>query len=235
MKKHTLTKLLKSPATFITILGLILEFPVRYYISPDPWIHSADHWYFIQPTRLFIELGFVLLALSPFFWIKELKSVLRTKWTNNNFSFFIYGLIGSVAVFTFQQWGKINTIHELNLYRYLAIWFITGFLIGVGQELTFRGLIFTGINKILGLKPAIILSTICFVLGSIHSVRVIAYFGMGYVIEPVILLIVFTISGLLFAWIRIKTNSILIPSVIHGAGNAITWATFVTVKLNAAI
>lgn len=48
-----------------------------------------------------------------------------------------------------------------------------------------------------------------------------------------LLLGIFVLSGLFFAWVRIKTRNILIPCLIHGIGNAITWATFVVVKMHA--
>lgn len=148
-------------------------------------------------------------------------------------SFLFLGIVGSVLIFTLQQWEDITAIRNQNLWQYMPIWFITGMVIGIGQELTFRGLIYTGLLKKYGIKWAVVLSTICFVLGSIHSVRMYTYFINDYIFETLLLLLIFIIAGLFFVWIRIKTNNIIIPALIHGIGNAITWSTFVVIKLHA--
>jgi len=219
--------------TFILILvwGLILEFPIRYFVSPDPWIHKIDHWYFLQPDRLLYEIGFVLLAILPFLLYKELKALLYIKKTKKNLLFLVLGVLIPILIFTFQQWEEVSILQTNSLWHRAPIWFATGMIIGIGQELTFRGLIFTGINKIYGLKSAVIISTLCFAFGSIHSPRMYAYFINGYVFEALLLLFIFILTGLFFVWLRVRTNNIIIPAIAHGIGNAITWATFVVVKL----
>jgi len=232
MKNNSISDKIKSPVAFMVIWGLILEFPVRYWLSPDPWIHNSEHWYFEQPYRILIELVFVFLALIPFFFLKELKNLLSTNWSNNDRLFLVLGVLGSVLFFGLQQWEEINIIKEENLLKYVPLWFITGIAVGFGQELTFRGLIYTGLLKKIGMKWAVALSTCCFVLGSIHSIRLYAYLINDYIMETIFLVGIFILAGLFFVWVRIKTNNILIPSIIHGIGNAITWATFVVVKLH---
>jgi membrane protease YdiL (CAAX protease family) len=215
------------------IWGLILEFPVRYFVAPDPWIHRSSNWYFDQPSRILVELFFVLLAFVPFFLIKDLKNLLVIKWTKDNQLFLFLGILGSVLVFGLQQWEEITVIQQENLVQYIPLWFITGIAVGFGQELTFRGLIYSGLFKIYGTKWAVVLSTLCFVLGAIHSVRLYAYFTNDYIFETFLLLGIFTLAGLFFVWVRIQTNNIIIPSIIHGIGNAVTWSTFIVVKLYA--
>jgi membrane protease YdiL (CAAX protease family) len=215
----------------IVFWGLILEFPIRYFISPDPWIHKIDYWYFLQPNRMLIELAFVLFAFLPFLVVPELKSLVILDKTRKNIIYLVLGILLPVLIFGLQQWTEISDIQINNLWKYTPVWLLTGFFIGVGQELTFRGLIYTGINKLYGLKWAIIISTLCFVFGSIHSPRMYAYFINGYISEALLLLTLFTLSGLFFVWLRIRTNNIIIPAIVHGFGNAITWATYVVIKL----
>ena len=217
--------------TLIIIWGLILEFPIRFFTSPDPWIHTNDHWYFLQPDRLLIEIGFVFLAILPFFLVNELRDLLSIKWTKKNILFLTLGIIIPIIIFSSQQWEEIVDIQNNNLLQYVPIWFAAGMVIGIGQELTFRGLIFTGFYKKYGLKWAIIISTLCFVFGSIHSSRMYAYFINGYISEALLLLVVFILTGLFFVWLRVRTKNIMIPALAHGIGNAITWFTFVIVKL----
>lgn len=217
--------------TLIIIWGLILEFPIRYFVSPDPWVHDVQHWYFDQPNRLLIELAFILLAILPFFLVQELKNLLSLKWTKDNIIYLVVGLIITVLIFGLQQWEEIKVVQNNNLSQYIPIWFTTGMAVGIGQELTFRGLIYTGFLKKHGLKWAVSVSTLCFAIGSIHSVRIYAYLMNDYITEALLLLFIFMLTGLLFIWLRIKTNNIVIPALIHGVGNAITWYTFVIVKL----
>ncbi len=222
-----------SKKTFILILawGLILEFPIRFFVSPDPWIHNIDHWYFLQLDRLLFEIGFVLLAIFPFLLNKELKTLLVIKKTKKNLLFLVLGILIPVLIFTLQQWEEVSILRANDLWQYVPIWFATGMIIGIGQELTFRGLIFTGLNKIYGLKSAVIISTLCFAFGFIHSPRMYAYFINGYIFETLLLLFIFILTGLFFVWLRVRTNNIIIPAIAHGIGNAITWATFIIVKL----
>ncbi len=164
--------------------------------------------------------------------LKELKGLLRIKWTNDHRLFLILGILGSILVFGLQQWVDIKIIEQKQLAQYAPIWFFTGMTIGFGQELAFRGLIYTALFKKHGTKWAAIISTLCFVFGLIHSARLYSYFSKGYIFEPLLLASIFLLAGLFFLWVRIKTKNIIIPAVIHGVGNAITWATFVVVKLN---
>ena len=141
------------------------------------------------------------------------------------------GIIIPLIIFTAQQWEEVLGIASNDLWRHVPIWFATGMIIGIGQELTFRGLIFTGLKQISGLKSAVIVSTLCFVFGSIHSPRLYAYFINGYVIEALLLIFIFILTGLFFVWLRLRTNNIIIPAIAHGLGNAITWATYIIIKL----
>jgi membrane protease YdiL (CAAX protease family) len=223
--------LTKKQGLLLIILGIILEFPVRFFISPDPWIHKADHWYFIQPSRLLIEMGFVFLAFLPFLLVKELKSLTFKNFNRKNVIFLFIGFFICSMIFSTQLWSQILKIRDNYLWPYVPVWFVTGFFIGIGQELTFRGLIYTPLKKMAGLKWAITISTVCFVFGSIHSPRMYVYLINGYVYEAFLLLFIFVLAGLLFVWMRIKTNNIIIPAIIHGIGNAITWAAYVVIKI----
>lgn len=144
--------------------GLVLEFPIRYWCSPDPWVQEAGHWYFVQPARSIVEMTFVLLALLPLFWWKGSKPLLGTAWSRNEHLYLWAGVLGSVLFFGLQQGEEIGTILHQDLLRHVPLWFATGMLIGIGQELTFRGLIYTGLAQGVGMRWAVALSTLCFVL-----------------------------------------------------------------------
>lgn len=212
-------------------MGALLEFPVRFFASPDPWIHAVDHWYFVQPDRLYIEVGFVILALVPFLFVPQLKALTFHDFGRRKILIAIIGSVMGFLIFTMTEWSDIEEISQRKLWDGVPVWLLTGFFIGIGQELTFRGLIFTAVKGFSGARTATVLSTLCFAFGSIHSPRMYAYYTSGYVSEALTLLTLFLTVGFFFAWVRIRTGNIIIPAMMHGAGNAVTWAAFVVTKV----
>jgi membrane protease YdiL (CAAX protease family) len=129
------------------MLGLILELPIRYLLSPDPWLAAPDSWYFTQPLRLLIEFIFVVLAISPILTIKEFREKIILNLNKSKLLFILIGSMVSILIFGFLEKGQLqNTLSTASLYQ-IVIWSLTGFFIGFGQEVTFRGLIYTGLRK----------------------------------------------------------------------------------------
>jgi membrane protease YdiL (CAAX protease family) len=221
----------RSLARRFLVWGLLLELPIRYMIFPDPWLHGVDHWYFSQPLRLLLEIGFVALALVPFLWTSELRGLVSLKLDRKQALYLAGGLPIGIAVFLSTEWSELQVINASALWSHVPLWFVTGMFIGVGQELTFRGLILTGLESIRSRRIAVAGSTLLFVLGPLHGPRMYAYAMGGFVTEAVALLAVFTAVGLLFAWIRIRTGHVLVPALLHGVGNAVTWGSVFVVKL----
>lgn len=211
--------------------GLILEGPVRYWVYPDPFVHPPEHWYFNQPVRLLIELGFVLLAGLPFFLFGTLKPLRSVRFDRRQRLYFALAILIPLAVFLTSEWPDVQAIGRLGLWGFVPIWAATGVLMGIGQELTFRGLIYTGVEGISGVRLGVSVSTLLFVFGPVHATYLYTFASQGYVSEAFQLLSIFFGVGLLFAWMRIRTRSILIPAIGHAVGNAVTWAVFV-VKLH---
>jgi membrane protease YdiL (CAAX protease family) len=227
----TARQLSGSTARMILLWGVILEIPLRSLIFPDPWLHAADHWYFSQPMRLLLEIGLVAGALAPFLFVAELRRFVSIKLDRRQALYVVVGLPICIAVFASTEWAEIQVINASALWSHVPLWFVTGVFMGVGQELTFRGLILTGLESLWSRRVAVAGSTVLFVVGPLHGPRMYAYAMAGFTSEAAALLGVFTAVGLLFAWIRIRTDHILVPALLHGFGNAVTWGAVFVVKL----
>jgi len=214
-------------------LGLGLEFVLRPFIFPDPWIVAENHWYFAQPLRLLIEMAFVSLAAGIMLKPAPYKHLLSLRLNAAQKEILIYGSLGSLALFGLMEFGDIRTTISTNPLGFVALWALTGFLTGVGQELTFRGLIYTGLVNFLierwgfSLKKAaglsIGISTVLFTVGPIHSQRLWVYLNNSLYAETLFLAITYIVFGAVFGYLRYKSEHVLILAIIHGFGNALTW------------
>lgn len=110
-----------------------------------------------------------------------------------------------------------------------TMWLMTGFMIGIGQELLYRGLLYEVLENRVSLKMIYVLVTVVFVIMPLHSIRLFKYLQMEEYSVVVLLTIIYASASFFFTWLRHKTDSVLIPAVVHGLGNAITWvAVFAT-------
>jgi membrane protease YdiL (CAAX protease family) len=221
----------KATARSLLVWGLVLEIPVRYLIFPDPWLHAADHWYFSQPGRLLLEIGLVAAALAPFVLVTELRALVSARLDRRQIAYLVIGIPLSIGVFVSTEWSELQVINDSSLWSRVPLWFVTGVFMGVGQELTFRGLILTGMESLWSRRFAVVGSTALFVVGPLHGPRMYAYAIAGFTAEAAALFGVFTGVGLLFAWVRIRTDHVLVPALLHGFGNAVTWGTVFVVKV----
>jgi membrane protease YdiL (CAAX protease family) len=220
-------------ALFLLGVGLGLEFILRPLIFPDPWLVSGNHWYFNQPLRLLIEIAFVGLAAGSLLKLTPHKKLLSLKLNADQKAILLYGSLISLAIFGLLEFGDIRaTVSNYSL-GFVGLWALTGFFTGVGQELTFRGLVYTGLLDLLetrwGFSPqkavwaSIGLSTVLFTIGPIHSQRLWVYFTENLYAETLFLSVSYLVFGGLFGYLRYKSDHVLVPAIIHGFGNALTW------------
>lgn len=89
--------------------------------------------------------------------------------------------------------------------------FVNTMLVGLSEELMFRGILFQGILSRLPVWPAIWLTSIVF--GAIHSLNA---FFTGDLTAALVQSVAAFMSGILFIAIRIRTASLYPPIVFHG-------------------
>lgn len=226
-------KALRHPALLL-ITFVLLEGPVRMLIATDPWLVDGTHWYFSQPLRLSLEFGFVLIA-GAILWANGQRTLLFHRVGRTHYIPLMTwcGLIA--ALFTFARMDEWAPLLQSTVIGTTALWFITGIFIGIGQELTFRGLLLTGLLAYLPRLRAAALSIAVFVVAPLHSYRLTIYVLDGRDGRALFLALIYLVAGIFFTWLRLRTQSLIVPGLIHGLVNALTFATtFTLVALTAA-
>lgn len=199
-------------------LFLLMEIPVRLWLQPDPWLLKPTHRYFMQPMRFLLELGLVV------FLVAVIRTMLPQLFVSprKHLDFLVIGSVGSIVLFGFLEYEQLKASFSVAATDW-ALWFFTGFCIGVGQELTFRGLLFTSLAKLMRKNLAALVTTILFVMAPLHSVRMFDLYANGHLGVVLLLVAIYFAAGFLFQWLRERTGGVIVPGVVHGFGNAITW------------
>lgn len=205
------------------MLVLVYELPIRLLLQPDPWLLASDHGYFAQPSRLAIEAA----LLASLLWITHRFAPPLLRLPARYGPHLAIGMSVSALLFATLEWRQLTESAQAPMGLFVA-WLATGFAIGMGQELLYRGWLFTALRSWLSPARAAALTTVLFVLAPLHSVRLAAYLLDGEVEVVLILVAVYVGVSLGFQWLRNVSGSALLPALVHGAGNAITWAAVFT-------
>ena len=130
--------------------------------------------------------------------------------------------VASVVIFGVLELDQLISSLEGELSTIL-MWLMTGFCIGLGQELLYRGMLYTSLLNFLSAKQSRILTTIIFVAAPLHSIRLWDLYQQNQLIVVGMLIAIYLGVSILFQWLRDKTGSVIIPGLVHGVGNGITW------------
>ncbi len=200
------------------VIFLLMEFPVRLWLQPDPWLLDAQHWYFEQPLRLLTELTLVMLLLIAVRLIFPTILPLQRSQTK----LLLGGMLVSALLFGLLEAEQLLNSFSAGLWLWLA-WFFSGFCIGIGQELLYRGLLFSSLARFMSVALAGVATTIAFVLAPLHSVRLWHYLQQEHFTVVALLIGIYIGVSFLFQWLRNHTGNVTVPALVHGVGNAITW------------
>ena len=211
------------PASLLCIAALLaftlMELPVRLWLQPDPWLLDARHWYFEQPLRLAIELALVTLMLVATRLIFPTILTLQ----RSQIKLLAGCMLVSAILFGLLEAEQLVNSVSAGLWLWLA-WFITGFCIGIGQELLYRGLLFSSLTRFMSVTVAGAVTTLAFVIAPLHSVRLWHYLQQEHFMVVALLIGIYIAASVFFQWLRNHTGSVTVPALVHGVGNAITWA-----------
>ena len=212
-----------STGSLLLVLFLIYELPVRLLLQPDPWLLGPGHWYFSQPLRLITEYGLLIsMLLITFRFVPSLLKVPRHCYPH-----LVIGMLICIPLFAVLEWRQLNASLDAPVYLFL-MWLLSGFAIGMGQELLYRGWLFTSLRARMSSGWASAVTTLIFVLAPLHSVRLWDYSLQGEFTVVLILISIYVGVSYAFQWLRDVSQSALLPGLVHGAGNAITWAAVFT-------
>jgi len=154
-----------------------------------------------------------LIVYSIFFR----KSFILENKINRKFNnFYFIAIIASLFLFSFPfLFGKSGFTGNLRI-----LWFLSSFIVGFREEIFYRGIVQTSLNKKYSIKVTLIMTSILFLL---YHVYVFIYGSWIDLVE------IFTWS-LIIGIIYLKVRSIIIVSLIHGFYDAIPFITPVLLK-----
>tara|TARA_Y100001951_G_C11283661_1_gene267138 strand:+ start:570 stop:1256 length:687 start_codon:yes stop_codon:yes gene_type:complete len=200
------------------LVFLLMELPIRLVLQPDPWLLETRHWYFNQPLRLVIELTLVVVLLAVIrFCYPTLLKIKRSQ-----LSLLAGSMLASALLFGLLETEQLLHSFSAGLWLWLA-WFSSGFCIGIGQELLYRGLLFTSLQRHMSLGLATAMTTILFVIAPLHSLRLWHYLQQEQFTIVAMLVAIYIGVSLLFQWLRNHSSNVMVPALVHGVGNAVTW------------
>lgn len=203
---------------FFLLLFLLIEVIVRPILQPDPWLLESSHWYFDQPLRLLIEV----IIVSILFIILIYDDLEKFKIKKGQTRVLFIASIASIIVFTLMELEQLRISFSVGMISW-SIWFLTGFFIGVGQEFIYRGLLYKFLIGKFPYAVALVIMTLAFVFMPLHSIRLFEYLMIGEYQVVLLLILIYSAASILFTWLRKETQTIVIPAIVHGLGNAITW------------
>lgn len=207
----------KQPLIFL-LAFLIMEIPIRIMLQPDPWLLHSTHWYFLQPMRLLIEVGLVTTLFS-IIWTTERPLLAVPK---QHLQLLVLSVFISAGLFSTLEYDQLIASLQTPLANIL-LWAVTGFCIGLGQECLYRGLLFGALQKSLNIAAARWGTTVIFILAPLHSERLFEYVVQGEYVVVMLLVAIYAGVSVFFQYLREKTHSVIVPGLVHGVGNAITW------------
>lgn len=208
-------------AWILLIAGLVLEIPVRWIVRPDmPDLIPGNPW-FNLPLRLIIEAGMIGAFVGiPLVMRLSLKTVgiPQRRWTRWEWVALAIVGLGELLVVVIISGSRWPRLWSAGLMGEGLIWSFSEFMFGFNQETGFRGLIMTGMLRIKGWKWAFAISTLLFLIGPLHGPGILGWISsnpgaaIGYTVGVIV-------NGLAFAWIRYRTDNVILVAILHGIIN----------------
>ena len=226
------TILLGFPTAGITVHSLVL-LALLWTIGHDPDHHPVYEGIVFVPLLRLLNLGSGLLDISPLLWLLVVYVMLfvsvilalRANETGANDlgilpqgNVYHWGLLVGTGVPVGAALGWIQWTFDLEqppvtptAVNLLELVLVTGLVVGVVEELLFRGLIQRWLSDLVGRWSAIIAASVLF--GFMHSVW----------FKPTDVLFAFLVS-LFLGWSYARTRNLWFISVVHGSINVAAFA-----------
>jgi hypothetical protein len=170
---------------------------------------SSLPWYFVKQSYLLPAVYSIVLALC--FWHVLEKNLSLTKMGFVKDKFVIFVIAGAIfGIFT----GSVEyvilrpepTYPTFGIRHVLTDWFYMTFFVGIGEEMLFRGIIQTDLQRAIGKWNGLHVSA--FLFGIMHMTWR----------SPTELLFA-TLSGYLLGYVYMRTKSLTMPIALHGVNN----------------
>ena len=202
-------------------VGLALEFPVRWIVRPTMAHLRPESPWFDLPLRVGIESAMILLPLGLAALARVPLPALGvparrwTRWEWGALAVIAAGELAVVLAIAGHRWPRI---WAADLAGEGLAWASGEFLFGFNQETGFRGLIMTGLMRLVGWRQAAAWNTLLFLIGPLHGLDPLASWQQhplatgGYALGVVA-------CGLCFSWLRYRTDNVVLCAILHGLIN----------------
>ena len=219
------------------VLGCVILLPLFFYCNS--YIGTAIVKWIILTFNLSVTtntatvwLNFAVDLITALIALVILRKFIKRQWKdfmNNKLSIIIAGcLVGyfftlcanavgnSIVKIFVDQSSSVNQQQVESLTKSIPaiMFFVTGFLAPIGEELIFRGVIFTGLRKYNRVLAYVVSA---FLFGFIHVMNSVFAGNIGEMIQ----MIPYVCSGLVFAYIYESTDNIWGSILTHMTNNII--------------
>ena len=205
----------KVDSAKILLLFLMMELGIRWWTRPyfgplQEFVLQHKFIFFLIINSLFIiiPLAFLKIVLKkgPSYFGITFKN--RTR--EMTYVFFV-AVVGEVALFAYMKSEKLAIIFGDSSLRLIYFgWAFEELIFGFNQELMYRSILQGELNKWIGMKKSLIISSIIFTLGPLHWDQLsflILTFGVF-------------VMGLFSGWLYNRYQNVIIPGVCHGIANS---------------
>jgi len=212
----------RRQALVLLVTGLLVEGPGRWLLRPHMHDLLPGTVSFNLPLRLGIEAGFVavfLIAASLCGGLAASGARLR-HW--GRLDWWLLGVVGAielvvVLVLTSRRWGQLPGPGGIG---WLAGWILSESLFGFNQETGFRGLVMTGLLRLWGPFPAVVLNSLLFTFGPLHGGGHLADW-LANPAQHAPMIVAVAVSGLFFSCVRYATDNVVLAGILHGLVNGL--------------
>ncbi len=162
-------------------------------------------------------LRFIPIVIFGYLYQKyfydENRTINARELTNPNF-------IAAVSLLMFFAMAYTNAKNESLIWQ--SVFAVSGITAGLREELLYRGIIQSSLQKRFGQQGALVLTTFIFVLSHVQ------YFFYGQFHG----LLLITIAGIIFGSIFLMTGSVVVTSLIHGLYDAVLCMDLIPFRLS---
>jgi len=205
----------RRQALLLLLIGLLLEGPGRWLLRPHVHDLLPQTPSFDLRLRLAVEGGFVAIFLVAASMAGGLAaSGMRVRhWSR--LEWLLLGVVGGIE--TAGRWGQLPGPGGI---LGLVAWILSESLFGFNQETGFRGLLMTGLLRLSGPFPAIVLNSLLFTFGPLHGGGHLADW-FAHPAQHVPMIVAVAVSGLFFSCVRYVTDNVLLVGILHGLVNGL--------------
>ncbi len=172
---------------------------------------SSLPWYFVKQSYLLPAVYSIVLALCFWHVLEKDLSLTKMGFVRDKFVKFVIGgvLIGIfTGIIEFAIIRPEPSFPSFEARNVFTDYIYMTFFVGIGEEMLFRGIIQTDLQRALGKNTGLHLSAYLF--GIMHMTW-----------RSPLELVFATLAGYLFGYIYNKTNSLVMPITLHGINNTV--------------